>query len=135
MLDLYDHEVIDILKVQEALRERAASGRLNYNAFEREIRDRFARIGFMVDVNWYRFGHERPDGTVEEADGAAMPEITVTGRADAVFAFDPDRQVHEATRNILDLPGQTGVIKTDPGTVRDLLKSQKRHGHGHGHHR
>lgn len=131
MIDLYDHEVLDILRVQQELNDRARDKRLNYNAFETEIRDRFAKVGFAVDVNWYRFGRERPDGTVAEAEDGAMPEITITGRTESAFRFDPDRQVHEAVHNILDLPGQEGWIKSDPAAVRSLMKE----GHGHGHRR
>lgn len=126
----YDHEVVDILRVQDELRQRAASKRLNYTDFEREIHERFAAIGIGVAVNWYRFGHERPDGTVEEAEGAAMPEITITGRLDRGHVMDRDRQVHEAVSNILQLPGQEGWIRTDPAAVGRFMKG---HGNGHGH--
>jgi len=122
VLDLYDHEVKAILALQAELNARAQSQRLNYTAFEREIRERFGQLGFTVDVNWYRFSL---GGT--EQDGA-MPEITVTGRAEA-HTFDPDRQVHEAVHDVLDL-GEEGWIKTDPET----LKRFKEGNHGPGHH-
>lgn len=126
ILDVYDTEIEKILTVKAALDARARQRGHNYNDFEREIRDRFAKIGFTVDVNWYKF---TVDGT--EQDGA-MPEITVTGRTGQDFAFDPDRQVHEVTHNVLGIPGQEGVIRTDPATVKQILE---RNGHGHGHSR
>jgi hypothetical protein len=127
VLDLYDHEVKQVIGLMELLNEAARRGPLNYADFEREIRDRFARLGFTVDVNWYRFSV----GGVEQ-DGA-MPEITLTGRTDGKFQFDPDRQVHEAVHNVLELPGEDGWIKTDKETLRNFLDGNGGHGHGHHH--
>lgn len=127
VLDLYDHEVKQVIGLMELLNEAARRGPLNYVDFEREIRDRFARLGFTVDVNWYRFSV----GGVEQ-DGA-MPEITLTGRTDDKFQFDPDRQVHEAVHNVLELPGEDGWIKTDKETLRNFLDGNGGHGHGHPH--
>ncbi len=110
VLDIYDHEVDKILAVLAALRDRASGRMLNYQAFEREIGERFAAIGFTVDVNWYEFeaGGQRQDG--------AMPEVTITGRTDQSFAFDPDRQVHEAVHDVLGL-GEAGGVMTGRDTV------------------
>lgn len=127
ILNVLDSEVLAIERVHLALQDRARGRKLNYNDFEREAKERFAEIGFVVAVNWYRFS---VDG-VEQED-AAMPEITVTGRTEAK-AWDPDRQVHEAVSNILELPGQDGWIKTDPETLRRFLGDQGGHGHGHSH--
>jgi hypothetical protein len=127
VLDIYDHEVKQVLALMEALNARASSGQHNYSDFEREIRGRFAEAGFTVDVNWYRFSV----GGVEQ-DGA-MPEITITGRTDEKFTFDPDRQVHEAVHDVLGL-GEEGWIKTDKETLRNFLDGNGGHAHGHGHH-
>lgn len=127
VLDLYDHEVKQVIGLMELLNERARSGPLNYGDFEREVRDRFATLGFTVDVNWYRFS---VDGA--EQDGA-MPEVTLTGRTDGKFQFDPDRQVHEAVRNVLELPGEDGWISTDKETLRNFLEGNGHHEHGHRH--
>lgn len=127
VLDLYDHEVEEILQLQLRLSEKARYGRHNYTDFEREIRERFAGIGFTVEVSWYGFavGGQKQDG--------AMPEVTVTGRTDAGHVFDKDRQVHEVTRNVLGIPGEEGVIKTDPDTLKNFREGNEGHGHGHGH--
>ncbi|MCW2929905.1 MAG: hypothetical protein JWM19_867 [Actinomycetia bacterium] len=122
VLDTYDHEVEAILALLASLNERAKARRHNYGDFEREIREKFAGLGFTVDVNWYEF-----EVSGRKQDGA-MPEITVTGRTDKDFTFDPDRQVHEVTSDVLGL-GDEGVIKTDKETVSRLLD-----GHG-GHQR
>lgn len=124
MIELYDHEVDQAIIVQYKLTERAREKRHNYVDFEREIRERFAEIGLVVEVSWYNFA---AGGQVQEG---VMPEVTITGRTDPAFTFDPDRQVHEATANVLGLPGQEGVIKTDPDTVRNFLSGND-HGHSH----
>jgi hypothetical protein len=122
VLDLYDHEVKAIIGLLAELNERAKAKQHNYNDFEREVRDRFAALGFTVDVSWYEFeaGGQKQDG--------AMPEVTVTGRTDGKFQFDPDRQVREVTSDILGL-GDGGVIKTDKAAVGRLLDGQGGHGH------
>jgi len=125
VLDVYDHEVDELMKVQARLTDRARHRRHNFLDFQREIEQAFAEVGFTVHVNWHKFAI---DG--QEQDGA-MPEVTVTGRTDPGFIFDKDRQVHEVTSNILDLPGETGVIKTDRETVRRFMEGNGGHGHDH----
>jgi hypothetical protein len=120
VLDVHDTEVDQIFKVLERLQDRARYRRHNYNDFDREIREAFAEIGFTVQVNWHEFSREG-----QKQDGA-MPEVTVTGRTDPGFVFDNDRQVHEVTANVLDLPGATGVIKTDPETLKRFKEGNGR---------
>ena len=128
VLDLYDHDVEQIFGVLARLQDRARFRRHNYNDFDREIRESFAEIGFTVAVNWHEF---EMDGQKQEG---AMPEVTVTGRTDPDFVFDKDRQVHEVTKNILDIPGETGVLKTDPETLKRFMDGNGGgHAHGHGH--
>ncbi len=128
MPDIYDHEIAQIIEVRQKLEQRASERSFNYGDFEREIKERYAEIGFTVGVNW----HEYSVGG-RKVEGSAMPEITVTGRTDEAFRFDPDRQVHEVTSNILELPGQSGVIKTDQGGVFKNFRAGGGHSHGHGH--
>lgn len=111
-LDVYDSEMVQILDVLETLRMRAKERRHNYLSFQREIEERFGEIGFLVSVNWHSYAMNK----VVQV-GSALPEVTITGRVDPSFRFDPDQMVHEVTSNILDLPGQEGVIKTDQGGV------------------
>ena len=125
-IDLLDSEVDRIQKVWDQLRDRHQKSFKNYDAVEREIVGRFADAGFVVHVSWFKYSL---DGVPQE--GAALPEVTVVGRCDPKHEFDHDKQVHQVTSNILGLPGQEGVIKTDQGSVfRDF-----RAGHGGGHDR
>jgi len=123
--DIADSEVLEIERVLVALTERARDKQRNFEDFEREIRERFEDIGFVVRVSWYEFGRE---GQVGAVPGAAMPEVTIVDRCERK-PFDHDRQVHEVTRNILGLPGQEGVIRTNTTGMRRLVEGHK-HGHG-----
>lgn len=125
--DLYDSEVEQVFAVLARLQDRARYRRHNYAGFEREIGEAFAEIGFTVAVNWHEFSRE---GQRQEG---AMPEVTVTGRTDPSFEFDKDRMVHEVTRNVLGLPGETGVIRTDPETLKRFTEESGGHAPG-GHH-
>lgn len=126
VLDVFDHEVDELMRIQQRLTDKARYHRVNYNDFDREIREAFAEAGFTVHVNWHKFSI---DG--QEQDGA-MPEVTVTGRTDPSFVFDKDRQVHEVTHDILGL-GDGGVLKTDHETIRNFMEGNAGHGHGHSH--
>jgi hypothetical protein len=126
-VEVYDSEIIQIHKILEKLRDRYQKQSRSYTAFEREARERFHEIGLLIDINW----HSYAVGDVPQE--GAMPEITVTGRADPSFAWDPDQQVHEVVQDILELPGQEkgGWIKADEtGTFRQF---RDEHGHGHSH--
>jgi hypothetical protein len=118
---LLDSEILEIEKVMEAIRLRAERS-VEYDAFQREIKERFIRIGFIVDVAWYTAG--RPDNTLEP--GLLIPEITLQRRVEKKV-FDYDQQVAEVTGDILDL-GQKGVIKTNDG-LREKMMEAKNHKH------
>lgn len=129
-IELYDSEVLKIEDVLLKLNEKVGTER-NIKDFEREIKDRFADIGLIVEVNWYEYAVE---GT--KIEGGAMPQVTITGRVEGPEEFDYDRQRHEVVGNVLELPGQTPgeLIKTDHETVKNFLDAQRGgHGHGHGH--
>lgn len=122
-LDVYDHEIIEIEKVLGILKERS-QGRRNYDDFQREIKERFQDIGFVVDVVWY------------ETDSAEikMPEIVLKRRIEA-HVFDRDKMTHEVTNDLLGM-GEGGVIKTNKEQVAQMMdgsyKGSGSHaGHGH----
>ena len=110
--EVYDSEIAEIQKVLEILNQRTGKT-IDLGGFDREVQDRFAAIGFKVDVTWYH----------SNVEGVKIPEITITDRIERK-AFDHDQQVHEVTNDILGL-GTGGVIKTEPGDF------QKPKGHSH----
>lgn len=129
-IELYDSDVKKIMAIQLALQERYQGSMRSYTAFEHEARERFAEAGLLIEVNWYTY---EVSGQPQEG---LMPEIKITGRTPGAFVFDHDRQVHEVTHNLLRIPGEEGVIKTDPETLRRFLDDQGGgHAHGHDHSR
>lgn len=135
MIEVYDHEVLQIEQAKKDL-EAHAQGRRNYEDFDREIKEKFASIGFAVTVNWYTAAN--PDNT--EIEGVLIPDITVDGRIGTdgaiaepgTFTFDHDRQVHEVTHDLLELGDEaSSVIKTGPmdSAHRDILAAHKHHKH------
>jgi hypothetical protein len=104
--DLYDSEVIQVEKVLQRLMQRSESRR-DYDAFDREIRQRFEEIGFVVKISWWS----------TTMDDVYSPKIEVVGRTEK-HEFDHDQMVHEVTNDILDI-GQGGVIKSE-----DFLKPE-----------
>lgn len=113
-LDIHDSEILEIEKVLSMLKARTAQGSLEYDSFQREIKERFYEIGFVVDVLWYETNMAE----------VKMPEIVIKGRAQGEYVFDRDRQVHEVTNDILDL-GTGGVIKIGKAEMAALEKQQK----------
>lgn len=99
--EIYDHEINQIHHLLEALRRKAETPQ-DYQAFQDEIKERFADIGFVVDVKWWE----------TNVEGVKRPDIEITGRTDSGFNFDRDQQVHEVTNDLLGL-GVSGVIKSD----------------------
>lgn len=102
--DIHDSEIAKIQEILEILRRRS-EGSVDYDAFDREIRDRFNTIGFKVSVAWWR----------TNVEGTLIPEITITDRTERVD-FDHEQKVHEIVNDVLDL-GDGGVIKYDPSQM------------------
>lgn len=117
----YDSEMKLITELHQELNYKFSTGLHNYNAVEREIRERFADIGFLVEINWYEF---EKDGQHFDPKKAAMPEITVSGRVDRLEGFDHERMQHEIRADVLGF-GEGGVIKSDP----DTFKAEHDHEH------
>lgn len=107
-IDVYDSEILEIEKVLGILRERSTTRR-NYEDFQREIKERFFDIGFIVDVVWY---------STNLAD-TNMPEVVMKGRVEAK-EFDREKMSAEVTGDILKM-GTGGVIATDKNKVAAMM--------------
>lgn len=116
-LDIYDSEIESIEGLLKYFQDKAQSPQ-DYDSFQREIKDRFYAIGFIVDVVWY-------DTNVKDV---IIPEIVIKDRADSGFTFDRDQQVHEVTNNLLGLD-EGGVIKTSAEDIRALEARAQGHSH------
>ncbi len=99
LIDLNDSEILKLEKVIEKLNEKQGSA-VPLEAFRRDCVGRFEDAGFRVDVKVY-------DTNVV---GVFAFDIEIQDRYEG--QFDPDRQVWEATSDILEL-GEGGVIKTE----------------------
>jgi hypothetical protein len=120
-LDILDSEAIVIGDIWEALQEKARGRSLNYADFDREIKERYAEAGFVVDVVWYH----------TNVESVKMPEIVFKARTERK-EFDRDQMVHEVTNDILGT-GQGGVIKTDKAMMKALEEGSYGGGPKHKH--
>lgn len=112
--EVHDSEIMEIEKVLDRLNDRASSGSIDLDSFDREIKDRFHQIGFIVDVAWWH----------TNVEGVKRPDIVIKDRTERK-QFDHDQKVHEITNDILGL-GDKGVIQSDPKALMGL-------GHHHKH--
>ena len=109
LIDLYDSEIVLLHeKVLPALTDQTGRTFLAddwvriRDAFEREVRGRFAEIGLVAEVvGWYVDPHD-PN------DNAPTPRIEIKGRTEKI-EFDYDRTVHEVTSDTLGV-GEEGAI-------------------------
>lgn len=98
----YDHEVEAMTDLLMELRAKYQGKQgVDLDAMRREIIERYAGLGFRVTVDVYEDMGER--GTFDF-------EVTVQERTEGIL-WDPDRQVHEVTNDILGL-GDEGIIKS-----------------------
>ena len=72
----------------------------DYDAFQREIKERFYNAGFRIEVKVYETNYPGVLWFDPEIHERLAGEI------------DPDQMVYEVTKDILDL-GEGGVISTD----------------------
>ncbi len=100
LIDLNDSDVLKIEAVLNRLWEKYGHRNVLIDDFPKEAQERFYSEGFKVRVNMY-------DSNVP---GVFVPEIIIEDRVQG--EFDPDKQVWEATHDILDL-GDGGVIKSE----------------------
>jgi len=119
-IELYDSDILVIEKVYKTLQDRSAHNRRDYDAFDREIKERFHDAGFIVDVKWFHTNIE----------GVKMPEVDFIGRVDPESEFDHDKMQHEVVEDILDLgtKGKIAVTADMMKQVRETEEAHKKHG-------
>jgi hypothetical protein len=130
IVNLYDSEMAKALDLWNALKLKAEGRSIDRDAFNAEIRNRFAEeCGLVVSVKWWTCGTPMPDGTVRELPGVYKPEIEITARTETRGQFDHDRMAWEVQNNILELQGQQkGKISSKEGA--ELLAGVTGHKHG-----
>ena len=106
--DIHDSEILELEKIFADMRYRYAAKAFDLAEFDREARERCHRLGFAIDIIW----KDEVEPVRHSRTGRKVPVIEIVGRTEKAV-FDHDRKVHEVTRNILGLPGQEGIIKSD----------------------
>jgi hypothetical protein len=102
-IPLYDHEIDKVDRVLAKLAEKQGKQGIYLEGYRREIVERFAdHAGLHVGVNVWSTNYP----------GLYWWDIKITGRVED-GEFDHDRQVHEVTNNILNIPGEEGVLNTN----------------------
>lgn len=97
-IELYDSDRLALGRVAARLREHVGTRRTR-ESFAREVMERFAEEGYLVDVQVTTV--ETPGGDVIFHTG-----VTVAGRVDIEAGYDHERQRHEVRANILGVEGQ-----------------------------
>lgn len=117
-VEIMDSEILRIEKVLEALNALQGKGGVNLEAFRKEAIERFAGIGFKIEVKVYTTNEE----------GVYAFDLEIVDRLEG--QFDPDQQVHEVTNDILGT-GDTGVINTAMSKGGLHLIKGGAHSHSH----
>lgn len=102
LVDIYDSDIPRIGKVLAWARSKQQR-MVDLESFRLEVIDKFAGVGFRVDV----ILHSTNFDDVWYFDFEIQERLT---------EFDPDRMVWEVTNDILDL-GTKGVIKSEGGSI------------------
>jgi len=126
MTEINDSELLKLEKVNNwaAARQKTYT---DIDQFTKDLEEQVNLAGFTCEVKVY--DTDQPD--------AYGFDVEITGRTLGSF-FDPDRQVHEVTNNLLQLPGEDkGFIKSkeylDKLVNREVKKSKGGHFKGHKH--
>lgn len=116
-VELYDSDLLAIERGPLAYMQSRQFSRMNLEEFRVATKEKFEDIGFRVNVKCY---------DTDVSDTYAF-DVEILEKLEK-RAFDFDRQVHEVTRNILELPDQEGgFIKTD-ASMMQMLKNEREHG-------
>lgn len=124
MIDLNDADILRIEKGPLAYMRAKQGSHMDVEGFRKAVIEQFAMVGFDVVLRVF--------STTQEGMYQFEPEIV--GRNHYAKAFDPDQMSWEVRNNILELPDkEAGVIKSDPGIMRDLLSGGRPDQNGHKH--
>lgn len=119
MIDINDSELLRLEKVVNWAKSQQKTRR-DIDQFTRDIREKINAVGFECEVKVMETNEE----------GVYGFDIELNGRVGG-SSFDPDRQVHEVTRNLLELPGeQTGFIPSKEHLDK-LVNRERAKGHRH----
>jgi len=119
-IELYDSDILVVEKVLNIIKERGQDKRRDYDAFDREIKERFYDAGYIVDVKWY---------STNLAE-VYSPDIEIVGRTEKQGEFDHEKMAHQVTEDILELgtKGKISVTSDMMKQVKETEAAHKKHG-------
>ncbi len=106
-IELYDHDRATVARVVSRLQAHVGTRR-EKQAFLREVAERFAEAGYLVDIEL-----TTTDGGGD--DVTFYPTVTIAGRVDIEPDYDHDRQRHEVRAK--DLAEAGPVAMPGAGTL------------------
>jgi hypothetical protein len=115
-IELYDSDILVVEKVLNIIKERAAQRSHDYDAFDREIKERFHDAGYIVDVKWW---------STDQKDLYA-PDIEIIGRVDKQGEFDHEKMGHEVVNDLLEL-GTGGKIQVTADMMKQVKETEDAH--------
>jgi hypothetical protein len=119
-IELYDSDILVVEKILNIIKERATERSHDYDAFDREIKERFFDAGYIVDVKWYS----------TNVQDVYSPDIEIIGRTEKQGEFDHEKMGHEVVNDILELGtgGKISVTSDMMKQVRETEQAHKKHG-------
>lgn len=117
MTEINDSELIKLERVIKWAQSQQQSRR-DIDQFTKDIREKVNAVGFECEVKVF---------DTEDPEVYAF-DIEINGRIGGSI-FDPDRQVHEVTSNLLDLPGQEKGFIASRDYLDRLVNRERRKGH------
>lgn len=120
---LYDSEIDRAHQLVMQLQEKVKGREVNLDDFQKEVKERFLEIGFVVDIKWFQVEGER----------YKVPQIELVKRTQNI-QFDHEQQAHEVTNDLLGLgESESSVIKVDSDKARSLIEGSYGGEKGHKH--
>lgn len=139
-VELYDSDVKAIMDGPMAWFNARTGSWRNIDDMHKELTEQFQKIGLQVEVSVWTLGECRCRPATHHAEQCrnliAIPEayqfgVLILGKINRESGFDFDKMVHEVQHNLLDIPGEGGVIKFDE---KEWLRNQGTGGGSHKHH-
>ncbi len=120
-VELYDSDLLVMEQGPLAWMRSKQQSSMNLEDFRRAVVEKFADVGFKVDVKVYDTNQE----------GVYAFDVEIREKIEKK-AFDFDRMTHEVVNNILELPDQAGGwIDTDKAMMEMLRKEREQGKHRH----
>jgi hypothetical protein len=133
-IELYDSDIKTIMDgPMEWFNSRTGSWRV-IDEVHKGLVEQFEKVGFKVDVEVWTLGECKCSPPCRDGEHCRhlvpIPEayqfgVMITGKINRESSFDFDKMVHEVQNNLLDIPGEGGIIKFDEAEARRMMGESK----------